>query len=272
MNNAVLVVSGAMLSVALYATYRDPPITTDADPDGTDADPDFDPDYTRVDVDETGDPRPGRPVREGLKFPSVKSITRPIIKPVQEVGKKVTKIPKTITAEINKVEQKITKGISSVEKKVTGEIKAIGAKIAKLFQPVIDAVVKGIRFIIFFPQCFLWYAINVTGYILYAPVAFFVWMFGLSAFEKIFFSWVDLVDKYVHEYTGVHPFHFSDDIQNRCYFANKKSSARRGTNGSSVVEMLLDDSSIDDSNTLGYLVFLFLAFSSVWIVGRSALG
>lgn len=164
------------------------------------------------------------------KFPSANDIIDPIKKPI-------TALQKTAKQQIDK--------IKGIEKKITNG-----------FKKIIDGFNQGIKFVLFFPQCFLWYMLNVLGYIVYAPLAFFVWVLGLQSFERLLFEYINIVDKQVYRVTGVHPFHFSDEIQSRCYFAKTKSRDIQSTNVSFAMDVNLNDQSVDDSEQIGFVVLI----------------
>ena len=171
------------------------------------------------------------PTIEGFKtpkFPSVNDITKPIKAPIKQATDKINGLGK----QIKKIEKKISGG----------------------FNKIFNFIKQGISFLIFFPQCFLWYSIHMFGYVLYAPIAFIVWVFSLQSFEKMAFQYIEMADKLTHRVTGVHLFHFSDEIQARCYFSKSKlrelREKKRAKDPSS-----WNDPTIDDSDTIGYLVF-----------------
>jgi hypothetical protein len=189
--------------------------------------------------------------KEGFKmpkFPSVNDITKPIKDPIQAQLKKIDGLGKQIKG----IEKNITK-------KITGGFNAITKQIVGGFNAIFDWIKQGIAFLIFFPQCFLWYSIHIFGYVLYAPIAFFVWVFSIQSIEKLVFKYIEMADKLAHQATGVHLFHFSDNIQARCYFSKSKlrelREKRRAEDPSSSSSSW-DDPAIDDSDAIGYLVFV----------------
>lgn len=196
-------------------------------------------------------------VKEGLKmpkFPSVNDIAKPILKPIE-------KIPDKITSGVNKLIKPIKEDIKQQIKSVA----KIGDQITKGFKKIGDTIKQGFQFILFFPQCCLWYILHILGYVLYAPVAFLVWVLGMHSIEKMAFEYINMIDGNVHRATGVHPFHFSDDIQARCYFKKVKSRDIHRTSGSNISVGSLDDESVDDSEQLGYVILiLFICILGVF--------
>lgn len=208
-----------------------------------------------------------QPLTEGLKvkFPSIKSITAPILAPLRKVQSGVESIPKSVT----KVGNTIGREITSVEKNIVGEFRAIEGKIVGSFNAVFGYIARGIAFITNIPSCLLWYLLDALGYVLYAPIAFFVWVFSLKALENLAWSYLDAADGLVYRAVGVHPFHFSNEIRNKCYFANLKNEggsllAVAGGSGGPDGGVSLGDGSVDDTELLGYLVFGVLCCALVW--------
>ena len=203
------------------------------------------------------------------KFPSVDDIKRPILKPVNKIGEQAQKNLK----KLSQMEKGFTRQLKGITKQITQQIKTVESKITGSFNSIFDWIKQGIAFILFFPQCFLWYGLHTLGYILYAPIAFIVWIFGLQSIEKIVFEYIDMADKLAHRVTGVHLFHFSDEIQARCYFSKSKLRELRKKVTSDIGDMiLLNDPSIDDSEIIGYIVFgiFFLVLCSLVIYSAIA--
>ena len=170
-----------------------------------------------------------------IKFPSVKDITKPILSPIKAIDNK---------------------------------IKGIVKKIIGGFKLIFDWIKKGLAFLIFFPQCFLWYFLHILGYILYTPIGFFVWVFSLQSVEKFVFKIIEYIDKQVHRISGVHIFQFSDIIQARCYFSKSKLREIREKNKNKDQSSFtsLNDPAIDDSDSIGYLVFVVFLLVGVGFV------
>ena len=78
-----------------------------------------------------------------------------------------------------------------------------------------------------FPQCFIWYAIEIAGIILYLPIKLMFWILGLQFMEKIIWNLVYSADKWVYLHTGghknpdgcsgLHICHYPCWIINMCY-------------------------------------------------------
>jgi hypothetical protein len=193
------------------------------------------------------------PSSEGFKMPkmpSVADITRPVLTPMRSMEKGITKQFGKITQKIKGIEDKIVGG----------------------FKKIFDIIKQAISFVMFFPTCFLWYSLNIVGYVIYAPIAFFVWIFGMHRVEKLVFSYIEFADKWAHQLTGVHLFHFSDEIQARCYFSKSsmRDLRREKKAGANTGGWSLNDPSIDDSETMGYFVFIILVGVAI-VLGLSAI-
>lgn len=195
----------------------------------------------------------GASVVEGLKtpkFPSVKDITAPILKPLKPIESGIKSIPKRVA----KVEQKLMGGINGV----------------------VGHITRGVKFVTNIPSCLLWYLLDALGYAMYAPIALVVWAFSLKWLEQLVWGYVDAVDGLVHRGLGVHPFHFSNEIRNKCYFANLKNEATLRAAGAAaaggVEEVLagIGDTSVDDTVLLGYLVAGVMVGAIGWAAVASA--
>lgn len=206
------------------------------------------------------------------KFPKVADIARPILRPVNEVKTQVTKLPKKITD----VQRVVGKQIKEVERQVGKKIQMVEGKLVAGFNTVFSWIRRAVSFVLFFPQCFLWYMLHVAGYMLYAPVAFFVWVFRLQAVERLVFEYIERADRIVHGATGVHPFHFSNEIQARCYFSPSKlrdlREERRRKAAAGGGGGLFSDPAVDDSETVGYAMagLLLLCLGSLLCILMAA--
>jgi hypothetical protein len=201
------------------------------------------------------------------KFPSVDDIKRPILKPVNKIGEQAQKNLK----QLSQMEKGLTRQLKGITKQITQQINTIESKIMGGFNSIFDWIKQGISFILFFPQCFLWYGLHTLGYICYAPIAFIVWIFGLQSVEKMLFEYIEMADKLAYRATGVHLFHFSDEIQARCYFSKSKlrELRKKASDAAAGDTFRLDDPSIDDSEMIGYIVFgiFFLVLCCLVIYG-----
>lgn len=66
-------------------------------------------------------------------------------------------------------------------------------------------------------DCFLWYFLELVGFILYIPVEFVVWLLCLQGVEKSMWSTVDQLDCMFADMTGYHITHYSDNVLQKCY-------------------------------------------------------
>lgn len=168
------------------------------------------------------------PLVEGLKvkFPSVSDITRPIISPLQKVGRDVKAIPRTVTKTAKATTKEVGKRVAAVEKKVSGILRVVDEKITGGFKTAFAALAAAVTFLTNIPGCLIYYLLDALGWAMYAPIAFFVWVFSLQALERALWQYVDIADEWTHRATGVHPFHFSASVRNKCYFANIREPPR----------------------------------------------
>lgn len=77
-----------------------------------------------------------------------------------------------------------------------------------------------VTWLINFPGCFLWYMLQVFGWILYNPIGFLVWLFPYyltQPHDLFFYTIIPDIDCAVFDLVGFHLFHYSYDVLNRCY-------------------------------------------------------
>lgn len=196
---------------------------------------------------------------EGLKFPKVSDITRPILKPIKALPKDISKTAKATTKQVGK-------RMAAVEKKVSGILRNIDKKITGSFQTVFKALASAITFLTNIPSCLMYYLLDALGWAMYAPIAFLVWVFSLHALERAFWRYVDLADSWVYRATGVHPYHFSDNVRNKCYFANIKEHrpAAAAATPPEDGEEEGGEGRGDDAQLLGTLAFTVLCLALAW--------
>jgi len=68
-----------------------------------------------------------------------------------------------------------------------------------------------------FKSCFLWYFLEIIGWLLYLPIEFIVWLFCLHDFEKYAWKGLDGVDCFINDITGFYLFKHSDAVNQKCY-------------------------------------------------------
>ena len=67
-------------------------------------------------------------------------------------------------------------------------------------------------------DCFLWYSLEIIGFILYAPIEFIVWLFALHSIESAFWELLnDFDENFIYGITGFYLFHYSDTVLKKCY-------------------------------------------------------
>jgi len=68
-----------------------------------------------------------------------------------------------------------------------------------------------------FKNCFLWYFLEIIGWIFYIPIEFFVWLFCLKDMENMAWDSLKQFDCTFNDITGFHFIYFSDDVIKKCY-------------------------------------------------------
>lgn len=68
-----------------------------------------------------------------------------------------------------------------------------------------------------FKSCFLWYLLEIIGWILYLPIEFIVWLLCLQELEKTAWKGLDAVDCMIYDVVGFYLFKHSDAVNQKCY-------------------------------------------------------
>jgi hypothetical protein len=68
-----------------------------------------------------------------------------------------------------------------------------------------------------FKSCFIWYLLEIIGWILYLPMEFLVWFFCLKYLEDNFFGMVKDIDCFFNSVMGFHIFYYSENIRQKCF-------------------------------------------------------
>ena len=193
-----------------------------------------------------------------MKFPSVKDIARPIIGKITEIPKSVSKTAKATTKQVGK-------RVKAVEKKLSGIMRVVDKKITGGFKTIFTALATAVTFLTNIPGCLIYYMLDALGWAMYAPIAFFVWVFSLQALERALWRYVDIIDGWTHRATGVHPFHFSANVRNKCYFANIREPPRAAAandDGDDGDEAAGQQS--NDAQLMGTIAFSVLCLALAW--------
>ena len=109
------------------------------------------------------------------------------------------------------------KAITKFGKSIGNGIANIGKYIGQLFVSLFSYIECGFYKIINLPRCMGWYMLEVFGYIMYIPWAFFFWVCSLEYYEKQLWKIADQIDCFCYASTGYHVFHYSDSIIKKCY-------------------------------------------------------
>jgi len=82
-----------------------------------------------------------------------------------------------------------------------------------------------------FKTCFIWYALEIIGWILYLPIEFIVWFFCLETWETSFWDMVKEVDCFFNSIMGFHIFYYSDYIRQKCFIPTLPQFPSMGMGG-----------------------------------------
>ena len=135
-----------------------------------------------------------------------------------------------MVARVNKLKEKIMDKKKELIKDYKAKIKEVkttrrilkyGYILSRIFSKIgrwaMKTVAIIIRRIANLKSCFIWYALEIIGWILYLPMEFFVWFFCLQSMEKNFFGLVKDFDCFFNGVMGFHIFYYSDYIRNKCF-------------------------------------------------------
>lgn len=162
---------------------------------------------------------------EGLKnpFDAIKNLGKQINKipgSIADVGKEVKKLPKAVNSLGDEIPKKILTPIEKQFMSFTKDLaffKAAWLIVVQIFKALFSYLECGFQMVKNLPQCWYYYALDLVAQLIYLPIRFAVWMFSLTEIEKAIWDYIEEADGMVHEATGYHIIHYSDDITKRCY-------------------------------------------------------
>jgi hypothetical protein len=102
---------------------------------------------------------------------------------------------------------------------------------------VAELIYCSIQILMNFPSCFIYYAIEILGIILYLPVRFIFWLFGMKSIEDAIWNGLYELDKQLYlatggqksndQCSGYHFLHYPCWIVNKCYRCIDKKTGKR---------------------------------------------
>ena len=110
--------------------------------------------------------------------------------------------------------------------------KIINRILKPILAPVIaiETFVKcTIKMIVNFPQCFIYYLLEIIGNVLYLPIMLIVWAFGMREIEISMWKMVRDFDNLVNSVAGFYLFKYSNSILNKCYRCKNKKAKSTDT-------------------------------------------
>lgn len=110
--------------------------------------------------------------------------------------------------------------------------KTITRLLKPLLKPIfaIETFVKcTIKMIVNFPRCFIYYFLEIVGFVLYLPIMLIVWAFGAREIEISMWKMVYDFDNLVNSVAGFHLFKYSNSILNKCYRCKNKKAKTTDT-------------------------------------------
>ena len=124
---------------------------------------------------------------------------------VAPLQKQLDEIPKLM----KQSERKITKGINESTKEATRAFKVALRKFDGFVQFIVDVFASlesfllcGLQKVVFLPQCWYYYALEMVGKLYYLPISFIVWLFSLQQIETLVWDALEEADSFVFELTS----------------------------------------------------------------------
>lgn len=143
----------------------------------------------------------------------------------------------------------IKKAFNKILKPIVAPIKAID-----------DFVKCTIKMIVNFPQCFIYYLLEIIGNILYLPIMLIVWAFGMSEIEISMWKMVRDFDNLVNSVAGFHLFKYSNSILNKCYRCKKRKPK---TTDTSWLDKMVEDYNKDMTKMSFFSVMVFVILLTI---------
>jgi hypothetical protein len=78
----------------------------------------------------------------------------------------------------------------------------------------------GVEKIQSFLDCFIYYALEIFGKVIYLPIMLIFWFSESTDIEKSVWESIEDLDKTIYSLTTIHISHYSDSIQKKCYKCN----------------------------------------------------
>ena len=116
------------------------------------------------------------------------------------------------------IEKSIKKSVSSVTKPIDKAMKTAVTAVTKPIMQIIKYFKCGINKIINLPKCIIFYIFDIiigTFFIFWSLLASMIP--GLKDLGKIIWKSLQMLDKYIYKFTGIHIIRYSRSILKRCY-------------------------------------------------------
>lgn len=141
--------------------------------------------------------------------------------------------------------------------------KIINRILKPILAPVIaiETFVKcTIKMIVNFPQCFIYYLLEIIGNVLYLPIMLIVWAFGMREIEISMWKMVRDFDNLVNSVAGFYLFKYSNSILNKCYRCKNKKAKSTDT---SWLDKMVEDYNKDMTKMSFFSVMVFVILLTV---------
>ena len=143
----------------------------------------------------------------------------------------------------------VKKAFNKILKPIVAPVKAIN-----------DFVKCTIKMIVNFPQCFIYYLLEIIGNILYLPIMLIVWAFGMREIEISMWKMVRDFDNLVNSVAGFYLFRYSNSILNKCYRCKKRKPKSTDT---SWLDKMVEDYNKDMTKISFFSVMVFVILLTI---------
>jgi hypothetical protein len=89
-----------------------------------------------------------------------------------------------------------------------------------------DHLICGVQKIGSFFDCFIYYAAEIFGKVIYFPVMLIFYFSNSTDLEKSIWDTIENLDQKIYKASGFHICHYSDSIQTKCYKCNVRKLVR----------------------------------------------
>jgi len=136
---------------------------------------------------------------------------------LDDIRKDIVLIPEDIGNEIKNAGEDTVEDVTALGKAFGNDMETIGKYLGDCATNFGESLICAVTKIENFSTCFKYYFIYILAKTLYLPISILVSIFRLKTYETLFFEYVDKFDCFIYDIFGFYLFHFSDEIQRKCF-------------------------------------------------------